>query len=94
MILIIQYSRLYLGKFLLKLNKGHLGNASETSKNVLVFVLFVVPSLLGYGYFMRYQTYVTLFEVILNAIGIVFCAVEIGFGLYAFIKISSVEDTI
>lgn len=71
-----------------------MGNASETSKHLLMFLAFEVPILLGYGYFMRFQTYVLLFEVIINAIGFVFCAFEIAFAIVALIKVSSIEDAI
>ena len=71
-----------------------MGNASETSKNLIFFLAFELPVLLGYGYYMRYQTYVILFEVIINAIGFVFCAVEIAFGIYAVVKVASFEDSI
>ena len=71
-----------------------MGNASETSKNLVFFLVFEVPILIGYCYFLRYQTYVLLFEIILNGIGLVFCVVEIGFCIVAIVKVAQIEDAI
>ena len=54
-------------------------------------LILSIPILVGYGYFLRLQTYALIFDLILNIIGIVFIIVEMIFTIYALINIKANE---
>jgi len=58
---------------------------------LLYAIVLSIPVLVGYGYFLRIQTYSLIFDLILNIIGIVFVSLEIIFIFYASINIKANE---
>jgi len=54
-------------------------------------LILSIPVLVGYGYFLRLQTYSLIFDLILNVIGIVFIGLEVIFIIYAAINIKANE---
>lgn len=53
-----------------------------------------IPVLVGYIYYIRFQTYVIVFDLCFNAIGIIFVFGEILLSLFAIFNIKANEKSI
>lgn len=58
---------------------------------LLYSMLLSIPVLVGYGYFLRLQTYSLIFDLILNIIGIIFVGLELIFMIIASVNIKTNE---
>ena len=58
-------------------NLNNSGNKSETRSSLILSVCFSIPVIMGFVYLLRLQTYVLVFDLVMNIIGIVFIGLEI-----------------
>ena len=66
---------------MMKIFLGSKGNKTETYITTVFFTIVNIPSLIAFGFFFYFQTYVLVIEVILNGIGAAFWLIEIPFGI-------------
>ena len=71
------------------INIGSIGNKTETSLYLFHSLLLIIPVAFGYFYLIVLQTYVLIFDVVLNAIGLVFLAIEVLMSISTIYKIKS-----
>jgi transmembrane protein 216 len=69
------------------------GNKTETSLYLLYSILLAIPVGVGYMYYLILQTYVLVFDLILNAIGCLFVVLEIILSFFAIFNIKANEKT-
>ena len=58
---------------------------NQNPELLIFYILVTFLSLLSYVFFLRLQLYVTFLEVILNAIGLSFTAIEMAIGVWVFL---------
>ena len=58
---------------------------NQNPELLIFYILVTFLSLLSYVFFLRLQLYVTFLEVILNAIGLGFTAIEMTIGVWVFL---------
>ncbi|CAI2382782.1 unnamed protein product [Moneuplotes crassus] len=78
---------------LIKIFLGSKGNKTETNLTTLFFVILTIPSIFGFCFYMLLQTYVLVIEIILNAIGIFFCVLELIIGFVQFFIFRKIEKS-
>ena len=76
---------------LIRLKAGAIGNKTESSTYVVWFLLIIIPSIVGFIYFLFLQTYVLVIEIILNVVGILFIALEFIAAIVALSSFKSFE---
>jgi hypothetical protein len=81
---IIQFNRLHIGRQ---------GNKNEHSGTIIFFILLCLPSIVGFLFYGRLQTYVLLLEYILNYIAGILCVFELLFGIKALLAFKKGEKT-
>lgn len=74
---------------LIKLRCYSMGNKSENVYLFLIGFIFTIPNLIVYIYYLGFQTYVLVFDLLLNILGIILLVFEIIMGFYTMIKIPS-----
>lgn len=74
-----------------RLNMGYLGNRTEHTFTMVLFLIFSLFSTLFMIYFSFLTTYVLLIEIIVGVIGIFFGACEIILSLVAIIMFKKAE---
>ena len=70
------------------------GNKTEQSVFIFGFLIMALPSFVGFLYYGLYQTYVIIYDLILNAIGILILAIEFIFALLVLINIKTYEKSV
>ena len=89
---IIQYTRLKIGyRFI---NKGSNGNKTETAVYLFYYIILGIPIIVSYVFYISIQTYVLVFDVVINATGIIFIIVESLLSIFAIMKIKSQDKSI
>eukprot|EP00730_Choanoeca_flexa_P018041 TRINITY_DN8747_c1_g1_i1.p1 TRINITY_DN8747_c1_g1~~TRINITY_DN8747_c1_g1_i1.p1 ORF type:complete len:138 (+),score=6.27 TRINITY_DN8747_c1_g1_i1:87-500(+) len=73
---------------LTRLHWGSRGNLLQESKSLIFLLVFTIPSLLGYLFFLRWQTYVLRIEVALSAIFLTLTGIVFVLGILALINVS------
>ncbi len=71
-----------------------IGNKTERALILLIAVLIGIVNLVGYIYFMRLQTFVTYFDVVFSAIGLVIIFFEVLFSILTMFNIKVHEKNI
>mmetsp|Transcript_30051 Transcript_30051/g.27467 ORF Transcript_30051/g.27467 Transcript_30051/m.27467 type:complete len:118 (+) Transcript_30051:423-776(+) len=66
-----------------RINFGSSGNKTESSQDLIFFILLSIPCIIAFIFFLRVQTYTLLFEVVLNAFGLFFSGFEFIFAIVA-----------
>lgn len=66
-----------------------MGNRNETSILISIGFLFLIPVVILYIYYMILQMYVLVYDLILNAIGLVISLIQFLLGSYTIINIIS-----
>ena len=82
--MLIQYFRIQLAS---------IGNKSEITGLLFLFIIMTFPVLIVYIYFLLLQTFCVIFELILNSIGLIILIVEIILSFFAIINITSHEKS-
>jgi len=83
--MIIQYIRLKIGSN---------GNKTETAVYLFYCTILGIPVIVSYVFYIQLQTYVLVFDVVLNATGIIFIIVETLLSIRAIINIKSHDKPI
>lgn len=76
---------------LVRLKSGSIGNKTESSAYLVWFLLIIIPSAIGFIYFLFIQTYVLVIEIIFNVIGIILIVLEFISALIALSTFKSFE---
>ena len=77
----------------IKIDLGSKGNKTEKSNITFLFVLLAILCIFCFVFFLILQTYVLVIEVVLNALGLLFCILEILFGIIRVCIFRSVENS-
>jgi transmembrane protein 216 len=88
----IQYVRLFMSKIFFLIGLASVGNKTETTLHLFYSIILAIPVIVGYIYFLRFQTYVLVFDMCFNIIGLIFIAAELLFCLFAILNIKSNEN--
>ena len=76
-----------------RLRISSIGNKTERSLILLIAIIIGVINFIGYIYFMWLQLYVTYFDVVFSAIGLIITFIEIFFSLWTIFNIKVNEKT-
>ena len=76
-----------------RLRISSIGNKTERSLILLIAIIMGVINFIGYIYFMWLQLYVTYFDVVFSAIGLIITFIEIFFSLWTIFNIKVNEKT-
>lgn len=68
------------------------GNKTETTFYLFYSILLGIPVIVGFTYYFRFQTYVIIFDMCFNIIGLVFTALEMILALIAIFYLKSQEN--
>ena len=80
----LQFTRLFLGSR---------GNKTESSTVTFLFLLITLVTFLGNFFFLSFQTYVIVIEVLIGFLCLIFSGFELIFGIVAAIEFKSLENS-
>ena len=78
-ILILQY---------VKLRNANTANKTEWKPYHIYTILYSIPVIMGYNFYLYHQVYPLYFDFLLSAIGVLFALAELIFSIHAICKIS------
>ena len=75
-----------------KLANANTANKTELRNYHIYTMLFSIPSLMGYLFYLRFQVYCLVFDVVISAIGMAFAFFGLLFSIFACVKIKYKEQ--
>ena len=76
-----------------RLQAGKKGNRIETVGDTLLMIFLSIFSIFCGIFFLQFQTYILVIEVVLQIIGVVFTGMEVIIGLYSMIVFHSLNSS-
>ena len=74
-----------------RIQAGKKGNRVETVGDTLLMIFLSIFSIFCGVFFLQYQTYILVIEVVLQLVGVIFTALEVLFGLVSMIIFHSLN---
>ena len=74
-----------------KIRLFSMGNKNETSLLIIIGIIFLIPIVIIYIYYLALQMYVVVYDIILNAFGLILLLLQLFTGGFTMIKVISNE---